>query len=142
MFFFLGHLNHSSDLLPSVFVCHVVRQFQTFKTFLTSSLEPLNQFQPNLAYSIYGWRVVKLVKFMAPETPPPHPWAWGVGLKPSKFMQSLKNVLLYAWISSSRTAGMIVINIELSTKIVKFIAPVSGVLALGLGSNDYIVKIH
>ena len=37
---------------------------------------------------------------------------------------------------------MIVISIESSTKIVKFMAPGSGVLVLGWGSIDYIVKMR
>lgn len=58
------------------------------------------------------------------------------GLNPSKLMQSFKNLLFY-WTSSSQTAAMIVISIELFTKIVKFVALGLGVLVLGWDS-DYI----
>lgn len=62
------------------------------------------------------------------------------GINPLKLMQSFKNFLLFYWTSSSQTAAMIVISIELLTKIVKFVAPGLGVLVLGLDSNDYIMK--
>jgi hypothetical protein len=41
-----------SDLLLFVFVRR--SSVVNFSAFLASSLEPLNQFQPDLAYSIYG----------------------------------------------------------------------------------------
>jgi hypothetical protein len=46
-----------------------------FWTFLASSLEPLNQFQPDLPYSTYGWRGTKIVNFMVPVSLGP----WGRG---------------------------------------------------------------
>lgn len=61
------------------------------------------------------------------------------GAKTSKLMQSLKNLLLYPWTSSSQTAAMIVISIELSTKIEKFMAPGLWVLVLGWDSENALI---
>ena len=66
----------------------------------------------------------------------------GGGAKTSKISAIFKNLLLYSWTSSSQTVGMIVISIKSSTKIVKFMAPGSGVLVLGQGYIDYVVKVH
>jgi hypothetical protein len=60
-----------------------------------TSLEPLNQFQPDLAYSIYGWRGTKIVKFMA--AVPLGPWG---GAKTTPNWPIFKNLLLY-----NRTCG-------------------------------------
>ena len=47
----------------------VVRRCQCHKlfTFSSSSLEPLDQFQPNLAQSILGWRELKFVQMKSPD---------------------------------------------------------------------------
>jgi hypothetical protein len=50
---------------PSSSVLHVSRlSVMNFWAFLASSLELLNQFQPDLAYSIFGWRGTQIVSFM------------------------------------------------------------------------------
>lgn len=54
-----------------LFLSIAARRSSTVKywTFLVSSLESINQFQPT--YSIYGWKGEKSVNFMAPTPPPP-----------------------------------------------------------------------
>lgn len=111
----------------------------SFWTVLASFLESLNQFQPNLIYNIYGWWGVKLYN----SWPSPYPSeASGVMLYPSRFRQSITFILLYYLTSISQTSGTIEINSEFSTKTVKLMAPRSGVLALGRGPIDYVVKMH
>lgn len=63
-------------------------------------------------------------------------------LNPSRFRQSITFILLYYLTSISQTSGTIEINSEFSTKTVKPMAPRSGVLALGRGPIDYVVKMH
>lgn len=111
----------------------------SFWTVLASFLESLNQFQPNLIYNIYEWWGVKLYN----SWPSPYPSeASGVMLYPSRFRQSITFILLYYLTSISQTSGTIEINSEFSTKTVKLMATRSGVLALGRGSIDYVVKMH
>jgi hypothetical protein len=52
-----------------------IRFSSYFWTFLAFSLEPLNQFQPDFADSIHGWRGTKILNFMVPA--PLGPWEWG-----------------------------------------------------------------
>lgn len=61
----------------------------------------------------------------------PPPWGLRDGAKTIKINAIFKNLLIYPWASGSQTVGMIVISIEPSTKILKFIAPGSGFLVLG-----------
>jgi hypothetical protein len=70
------------------------------------------------------------------------PWGLRGGAKTTKIHEIIKNLLLYSRTSSRQTIGMNVMSIESSTKIVKFVAPGSGVLVLGRGSIDYTVKMH
>jgi hypothetical protein len=63
----------------------------------------------------------------------PAPWGLRGGAKTTKINAIFKNLLLYSWTSSNQTACMIVISIESSTNIVKFMALGSGVLVLGQG---------
>lgn len=75
-------------------------------------------------------RKVTILKYM-PSAPPPTPGAWGLGLRLSKLMQSFKNLpllLLFYYLTSN--CWIDCNNIELSTKIMKFIAPGSAVFAL------------
>lgn len=127
---FLGHMNHCCYLILSVVIltsfvgCKLLNIFSLFSG--TTELIDLN-----LAYSIFRYWGVKLVKFVF------HGYLGQVELKPSKLMQSLKNILfLYSWISNCPTVGIYVIIIKLSSKIVNFMAPGSR-----LGSNDLIVRI-
>jgi hypothetical protein len=71
---------------------------------------------------------------------PSAPWGPRGGAKTIKINAIIKN--LYSSAQSSQTVAMIVISIEPSTKIVKFMAPGSGVLVLGQGPVEYIVKVH
>ena len=56
------------------------------------------------------------------------------GAKTIKMSAIFKNLLLYSWTSGSQTVGMVVISMEPFTKLVKFVAPGSGVVELGWGS--------
>jgi hypothetical protein len=47
-------------------ICFRPSSSVNFWTFWASSLGPLNQFQPDLACSIYWWRGIKIVNFMVP----------------------------------------------------------------------------
>ena len=58
------------------------------------------------------------------------PWGLRGGAKTIQITAIFKNLLLYSWTSCSQTVCMIVISNKSSTKIVKFMAPGSGVLEL------------
>jgi hypothetical protein len=73
--FLLDQMSHSCDLLLSVFVRRRTTSFANFWTFLAFSLEPLNQFQPDLVSGIYGWRDTQIVNFIVPV--PLGPWGRG-----------------------------------------------------------------
>ena len=66
------------------------------------------------------------------------PWGLRGGAKTIKISAIFKNLLLYSWTSCSQTVCMIVISNKPSTKIVKFMAPGSGVLELE-GFKDHML---
>ena len=53
-----------------------------------------------------------------------------------------ENLLLCFWVLNKLTKYIVMMRRSASSKIVNFMAPGSGVLALGQGSIDYIVKMH
>ena len=57
-----------------------------------------------------------------------------------KIHEFFENLLLCSWVLNKLTKYIVMISKSASTKIVNFMAPGSGVLVLGWGSNDYIVK--
>lgn len=69
------------------------------------------------------------------------PWGLRGWAKIIEINANLKD-LLYSLTSNSQTVCMIVINIEPTTKIVKFMAQGLGALMLGRGFNDFIVKMQ
>jgi hypothetical protein len=91
---FLGHLSDSGDLLLSVFVRRHTSSVN-FWTFLASSLEPLNQFQPDLGYSIYGWRGTNIVNFMVPA--PLGPWGQGKNYSKLTNFQKSSSLQPHMW---------------------------------------------
>ena len=52
-----------------------------------------------------------------------------------------ENLLLCSWVLNTLTKHIVMMSKSASSKIVNFMAPGSGVLVLGRGSIDYIVKI-
>ena len=54
----------------------------------------------------------------------------------------LKNLLLYSGAWFRKTKYIVMMTKERSTKIVNFMTPWAGVLALGCGHISHIVKIH
>jgi hypothetical protein len=135
IYYFLGHLSHSGDLLLSIFVrCRT--SSVNFWTFLASSLEPLNQFQPDLAYSIYGWRGTKIVNFMVPA--PLGPWGWGKNYsKLTNFQKSSQQRHMWRknWIHGDVEQEGLYQNCEI---IILGVA----VLPLGRGQTWYIVSVN
>ena len=64
-------------------------------TFFTSSPEPLDQFQPDLAYSIYGWRGTKIVNFTIPA--PLGPWGRGKNFSNLTNFQKSSSLQPHMW---------------------------------------------
>ena len=54
----------------------------------------------------------------------------------------LENLLLCSWALNKLTQYKVILNKIASSKIVNFMAPGSGVLVLGRGYAEYIVKMH
>ena len=59
-----------------------------------------------------------------------------------KIHEFFENLLLCFWVLNKLTKCIVKMSKSASTKIVNFMVPGSGVLVLGRGSIDYIVKIH
>ena len=57
-------------------------------------------------------------------------------------MYFLKNLLLYSGARFRKTKYIVMMTKERSTKIVNFMTPWAGVIALGCGHISHIVKIH
>ena len=128
-FWFLGHLSYSGDLLLSVFVRRramcVVRRPLTFEHFRLLLWKGWTNFNQIWYIATMGKGEHKLwISWSLP------PWGLRGGAKTIKISAIFKNLLLYSWTSCSQTVCMIVISNKPSTKIVKFMAPGSGVLEL------------
>lgn len=80
------------------------------------------------------------MKFIAPALQGPE--RWGQDHQTIKINAILTKIYSFLLDIKQSSDGMIVISIELSTNIVMFMALGSGVLAIGWGSKDCIVKMH
>ena len=67
---------------------------------------------------------------------------WGSISHIVKMHYFFENLLLCPWVLSRQTNSMVMMSKDASFKIVKFMAPGSGVLVLGWGPIDHIVKMH
>ena len=81
----------------------------------------------------------KIVKFMAPGSGV-LARGWGQYDHIVKLYQILENRLLFSHIYLLKTKCLVIKSMNPSTKIVKFITPLSGVQALGWGQDGHIVK--
>ena len=64
------------------------------------------------------------------------------GAKYAKKDPIFKNLLFYSHICDEKTGCIVMMSMKPSTKIVTFMAPGSGVLALGWGQYGHIVKMY
>lgn len=85
----------------------------------------------------------KIVNFMAPESGV-LVLGWGSNGYIVKMHIFFKSLLRCSSVFSQYSKYMYIVMMKknVSSEIVIFIAPESGVLVLGQGSNDYIVKMH
>ena len=59
-----------------------------------------------------------------------------------KIHEFFENLLLCSWVFNKLIKCIVMMSKSASTKISNFMAPRSGVLVLGRGSIDYLVKMH
>ena len=129
---FLGHLSWPIAMgwRPS---SSVVRRALTF-----SSQELLSQSLKNLVCSICRVRRQEIANFMTPPTQR----GCKFGVKSVKSMYFFKNRLLYSRTWFRQNKLIVVMTKEGSTKIVDFMTHGAGVLELGRGHINQIVKMH
>ncbi|XP_062584314.1 uncharacterized protein LOC134246070 [Saccostrea cucullata] len=83
----------------------------------------------------------KIVNFMAPGSGV-LVLGWGSIDNTVKMHYFFENILLCSWVLNTLNKHIVMMSKSASSKIVNFMAPGSGVLVLGWGSIDYIVKMH
>ena len=84
---------------------------------------------------------LKIVNFLAPGSGV-LVLGWGSIDYIVKMHYFLENLLLCSWILNKLTKYIVMMSKSVSSKFVNFLAPGSGVLVLGQGYIDYIVKMH
>jgi hypothetical protein len=72
--------------------------------------------------------------------------SWAGPNMEKKTHKIFKNLLLYSYICGRKTKCMVMMSMKPSTKIVKFVAPGSGVQALGQGqyghNNEHVLSLR